>query len=82
MFGEEALESITTVTDETLVQKASNGGELTLHYADIKKIVCTDKYIYLWSRTKVIYSLARDGFSVGSPDGFLAFLKQKGIRVK
>lgn len=82
MCGEKVPESVSTVTEEAVVQKASNGAELVLHYVDVKKVIHTKAYFYIWSKTNVIYTLAKDGFTVGSPEGFLAFLKQKGIKVK
>ena len=77
-----ALDVTVTVTAENITQTLPNGSETHLNYADIKKAVATKNYIYLWSKANLIYSLKKNAFSVGDTDGFLGFLKNKGIKVK
>lgn len=70
------------VTDENIKLSQSTGSELYLNYYDIKKAVKTKKYIYLWSKTNMIYTFKKDSFSVGDENGFIEFLKSKGIKIK
>lgn len=71
-----------TVTEELIKQSQSTGSEFQLNYHDIKRAIKTKKYIYLWSKTNMLYSLKLDSFSVGTADDFLIFLRNKGIKVK
>ena len=76
------IEVNVTVTKDLIIQSQSTGSEFQLNYCDIKKVVRTKKYIYLCSKTNMLYSFKRDSFSIGVADDFLLFLKNKGINVK
>lgn len=75
------IEVTVTVTEERLEQTHSAGAGYNLNYEDIKKVVQTEKYIYLWSKTSLFYSLKKDAFSSGNAEEFLMFLKSKGIKL-
>ncbi|MBR5783221.1 MAG: hypothetical protein IKY33_03235 [Clostridia bacterium] len=77
-----AIEVTVTVAEDIIKQSQSTGSEFQLNYCDIKKVVQTKKYIYLWSKTNMLYSFKRNSFSFGAADEFLLFLKNKGIKVK
>lgn len=70
------------VSDEMIVQESANGAKVNLNYYDVKKAVVTKEYIYLWTKANLIYSFKKEGFIVGSCDAFIAFLKNKGIKIK
>lgn len=76
------IEISVVVTDEIITQKQSTGSELYLNFSDIKKVVVTKKYVYLWSKANLIYSFKKDGFVVGNATDFLTFLKSKGIKAR
>ncbi len=76
------LEIISVVTHEKIDCMNSAGTKYNLNYVDIKKVVKTKNYIHLVSKTNLVYSFKRDGFSVGNETYFLNFLKSKGIKVK
>ena len=76
------IEVTATVTDEAIMHVMSSGAQYILNYADIKKVVETKKYIYLWSKTNMLYSFKKDSFSVGDEEGFKAFLRNKGFKIK
>ncbi len=78
----EPIEAVVTVTDEMIIYKQSTGSEFRLKYSDVKKAVHTSKYIYLWSKTNMLYSLKSDSFTVGNAEDFTAFLKSKSLKVK
>lgn len=80
LHGKE-IDVIVTVTEEAIRFSQSNGAEYQLNYADIKKVICTKKYIYLLSGAKILHSFKRDGFSSGSAEEFLNFLMRKGVKV-
>lgn len=76
------IEVTVAVTDEGIAQSQSTGSEYKLIYCDVKMAVQTKGYIYLWSKTNLLYSFKKGSFSVGKDEDFLAFLVDKGIRVK
>ena len=71
-----------TVTDDMMIHSQSTGAEYNLRYSDIKKAVQTKKYIYVWSKANMLYSLKKDAFTYGSADDFVKFLRSKGIKIK
>lgn len=77
-----AIETSVTVTDEVIRHSTSLGSEYFLNYVDVKKAVQTKKFIYLWSKANMFYSLKKDAFTQGSAEEFIAFLNTKGIKVK
>ncbi|MBR3987922.1 MAG: YcxB family protein [Clostridia bacterium] len=79
-INKKPIEVEVRVTNESIVQTQSTGSEFTLDFSDIKKIVKTKKFIYLWSKSNMLYSIKKEGFIVGSADDFLAFLKAKGFK--
>lgn len=77
-----AIEVTVTVSEDVIKQTQSTGSEFQLNYGGIKRAVQTKKYVYLWSKTNMLYSLKKESFSLGSTDDFIFFLKNKGIKVK
>lgn len=76
-------ELMATVTDEHIhMTTEDNSTNLRLLYGDIKKAVRTKKFIFLMSKTKLVYALKRDGFTVGDDDGFVEYLKSRNVKVK
>lgn len=75
-----AIEIVTTVTDKGVEMSMSTGALYRVSFNDIKKVVQTKKYIYLWSKTNTLYPLKKDSFSVGSAEDFLLFMRNKGIK--
>jgi hypothetical protein len=76
------IEDIATVTEDIIKVTQSTGAEYRLNYCDIKKAVQTKEYVYLWSKTNVIFSFKKDSFTCGDPKNFVLFLNNKGIKVK
>lgn len=76
------IEVTVTVTEEAIMQTNSLDSNLSLNFYDIKKAVCTKKYIYIITNAKLIYTLKNDGFTVGDKGRFLDFLRMKGVKVK
>ncbi len=81
MHGKE-IDVVTIVTEDLIRYSQSTGSEFQLQYSDIKKVVQTKGFIYLWSKTNMLYSFKKDSFSIGNTTDFLLFLKNKGIKVK
>lgn len=77
-----AIEAVTAVTDKGIEMSLSTGALYRVSFNDIKKVVQTKKYIYLWSKTNVLYPLKKDSFSMGNAEDFLLFMRNKGVRVK
>ena len=64
-------------TEDRLLFKASNGSEQELPYAKMKKIIQTKRLILIRSEANLCYILPKDTFTKGTPEAFLAFLKEK-----
>ncbi len=77
-----AIEVITVATDDMIKYSQATGSEFQLSYSDIKRVVQTKRFIYLWSKTNILYTFKKDSFTVGCHEDFLLFLKKKGIKVK
>lgn len=78
----EPVAMTSSVTDEGIKTVISCGSEYNLQYGNIRRAVETKRYIYLWSRTHMLYSFKKDCFTVGDGDSFIAFIRNKGIRVR
>ena len=76
------LEVISEVTNDSIKQISSNGAQIHIFYDSIKKVCLTKNYILLHSKANLLYTLSKNGFSVGNEEEFLKFLKNKGIKVK
>lgn len=76
------IEVTFNVTDEHITMLQSTGSEIHLNYANIKKAFQTKKYIYLQTKSNLLYPFKKDSFSVGSVEAFLRFLKDKNIKMK
>ena len=70
------------VTDEYIEQTASTGGVAKLEYSNVKKVIQTKNYILLLSKARYYYIFSKTGFTSGTPDEFVAFLKNKGFKVR
>jgi len=81
VFGK-PIEITAAVTDEKITVTQSTGSEIYLNYVDIKKAFQTKKYIYLQTKTNLLFSFKKDSFSLGNAEGFLSFLKGKGIKIR
>ena len=81
VFGK-PIEITATVTDEKITVTQSTGSEIYLNYVDIKKAFQTKKYIYLQTKTNLLFSFKKDSFSLGNAEGLLSFLKGKGIKIR
>lgn len=78
----EAVQITSFVSDAAVRVEKSTAEQSELLFADVKKAVFTDRFIFLWSKTNAVYSFKKDGFSVGDEEGFVAFLEAKGFKVK
>ena len=76
------LEVFTEVTNDNIKCTQSNGFKYTLYYDSIKKVAQTKNYILLMTKANLLYTLQKDSFSVGTTDGFLDFLRDKGFTVR
>ena len=77
----EAISICSTVYEDHLEISASNGSTLNIEISKIRSVVQTKNYIILRSDARLLYSFSKDGFTKGTKDEFIAFLKSKGIKV-
>lgn len=80
MHGKEVTaESI--VTEDYIQNTLSTGAIISVEYSKIKKAAQTRNLILLFSDANLIYIFRKDGFTKGTTDEFITFLKSKGIKV-
>ena len=72
----------TTVTDEFIQMASQNGASGKLEYGNVNKAIQTKNLIILETKAKLFYVFAKDGFTKGTSEEFIAFLRCKGIKVK
>ncbi len=72
----------TEVGQDEIYYRNEKGTEYKIAYADIKFAVETPNYILIQTKAKLAYTVYRYGFEVGHVDDFLAFLKEKGVKIK
>lgn len=72
----------TSVTDECIHLEASSGSVNKIEFHSIKYAAHTKNLILLITKAKHIVVFGKDSFSIGTKDEFVAFLKDKGIKVK
>ena len=66
-----------------ITAEAKNGRESSeMNYSAIKKIMESDRDIYLYTSAYQAYILDKTAFSIGSPDEFVEFIKGKNIPYK
>lgn len=66
---------------EGIHQTTSTGTETALPYGDMKKAMTTKKSIMIQSYDNLLYTIGRKGFTKGNAEDFIAFLKEKGVKV-
>ncbi len=73
---------VTEVTDGGITLFSADGEQSKLSYDAVERCSLTKNYILLYTNEKTVFAFKKDGFSVGSANEFLPFLKKKGIKIK
>ncbi len=81
MFGDKPALIEYSVTGDKIIYRCKNS-ETELNFSQIKKVYRTRNLITLHSKANLAYVMAKDGFSIGTADGFVSFLREKGVKVK
>lgn len=71
---------VLSVTERAILIDAPQGEHVELKYSTFKSITPTKHYLLITTYDKVIYTVARDGFTKGSYEDFCAFLRGKGFK--
>ena len=59
-----------------------SGEPVELGYDEVKSVFCTKNLIAVRSRASLVYMIQKSGFTLGTADGFLDFLREKGLYKK
>lgn len=73
--------SVFTANDNG-ISKIDGEKTFTVPFENIKKAKRTNKYLFIFTKTKVIFAFPADSFTVGDINGLEEFLKYKFIKVK
>ena len=49
---------------------------------NLKSAFVTNNYIVVVTKARLMFILKKDGFTLGDCDGFIAFLREKGIKIR
>ena len=71
----------TRVSDSEITTLAL-GNETKIGFENIKYAFVTGGYIVLVTKARLMYIFKKSGFTTGDADSFIAFLLEKGIKVK
>ena len=71
-----------TVTEENICSQSSIGAKKVLGYDQFVCAVSLKSCILLISKNDGPFRIAREGFTKGSPEALIAFLRAKGVKVK
>ncbi len=72
------MEICVTATD-TQISSKSGHGDFSAEYSSIDKIVKTKKLFVLITKAKAAIAIPKDSFTVGTPEEFELFLKEKNV---
>ena len=75
-------EVVCIISEEGIKYSTSSGTNVKLDFSDIKRAVQTKKYIFLLSKSKLIYALKNDSFTFQKRQNLIEFLRYKGIKIK
>lgn len=79
-LGMEDIQVSSTVTEDTLQYESLGNVSPAVELTNIKKWITTKDFIFLFSKTKLLYIFSKDGFTEGSEEEFYRFLTRKGIK--
>lgn len=80
-YGKEIVFT-TTVTCEDIQLNVSTGEVTKLKYSNIKKGIQTTNLIILHTKANLGYIFSKNGFTKGTKDDFILFLREKGIKIR
>lgn len=70
-----------SVSDSEIIHTAI-GNTQSVGFENISYAFITKNYVALVTKAKFTYIFKKDSFTLGDCDGFVAFLKEKGIKIK
>ena len=80
MSGGDPLCCDITVSDEEITLSALESRS-PVSINNFKSAFATENYIVVITKARLMFILRKDSFTEGDADGFIAFLKEKGIKV-
>jgi len=81
MSGGEALCCEISVTDDEITLSALESRS-PVSMSNVKSAFITKNYIVVITKARLMFILKKDSFTKGDANGFIAFLNEKGIKVK
>ena len=58
----------------------SSGVKNHVDFSQIRKVIKTKSFYFLITKLKLAYVIKKDGFTKGTPEEFLLFLREKGLK--
>ena len=79
--GGEPLCCKISVTDEEMTMSALEN-RTPISIGNLKSAFVTKNYIVVVTKARLMFIFKKDSFTLGDVDGFIAFLREKGIKIK
>ena len=70
------------VTNDSIIGEGANGAVTETSFDNMKSAAQTKNLIILRTKANLLFIFRKDGFSIGTKEDFVAFLKNKGIKVR
>ena len=80
--GKKPIVRTTVYESELRLENISSGGVSEFEFCSIKKGISTKNLIALITKAKLVMIFSKNGFTKGTAEEFISFLKAKGIKIK
>ena len=80
--GEQDINVVYEITEDTVSSRSSVGEDVNISLDSVMKIRQSKNLIFMLTRAKIVYTLRKDAFTVGTAEEFVQFMRDKGINAK
>lgn len=81
-YGEQDISMTYEITEDALIGVSSIGQDIKIPLNSFVKLRQSKNLIFLLTEAKVLYTLHKDSFTVGSTEELILFMQNKGLNVR
>lgn len=82
-LGQNSSSKISVSRDKLYIYRNPDDEEPTeVSFDNMKKVILSKNLILIRSAGNMLYIFPKDSFTVGTPESFLEFLKEKGLKIR
>ena len=82
VYGDRDVPITMTISSDGITQSTPELAEMTLSLDKFEKMLITKNLIILRTKARLFVSLRKDSFTVGTPEEFIQFMRQKGVKIR